>query len=57
LKKFPEGLTGVKNAIPVIIDGNAMELVIFEPEYDYVSFGLFLPNQRYSRKTLQIKED
>jgi hypothetical protein len=34
-----------------------MELVIFEPMDDYVSFGLFLPNQKYSRKTLEINED
>ena len=52
--KFPEGLTGEKNAIPVTVDENEMGAIIFEPWYDQVSFGLFLPTDRYSRKTLLI---
>ena len=54
--RFPEGHLGVKNAIPVIIDGNKMELVIFGAESNYVSFGLFVPGHRYARKTLMIHE-
>lgn len=61
--RLPEGLTGAENAIPVTIDGNEMELIIFEPSDESVSLGLFLPGHKYSRKTLiidnqgQISED
>jgi hypothetical protein len=55
--RFPEGLTGVKNAIPITIDGNEMELIIFKPESNYVSFGLFLHDNKYSRKTLIINSN
>ena len=61
--RLPEGLTGAENATPITVDGNEMELIIFEPESNSVSFGLFLHDHRYSRKTLvidnkgQISED
>ena len=54
--KFPEGLAGAKNAIPVNIDGNEMEVVILPPESNTVSFGLYLHDQKYSRKTIIINE-
>jgi hypothetical protein len=54
--RFPEGLTGEGNAIPVTIDGNEMEIVIFKPESGSVSFGLLLPGHVYPRKTLVIGE-
>lgn len=54
--RLPEGLTGAENAIPITIDGNEMELVIFEPENNTFSFGLFLPGHKYARKTLMINE-
>jgi hypothetical protein len=32
LKKYPNGLLGVENSIPVIIDGYELELNVFKPE-------------------------
>ncbi len=61
--RFPEGLTGTKNAIPVKVDENDLEAIILEPEDNSVSFGLFLQDHRYSRKTIivnslgQVTED
>ena len=37
--RFPEGLTGAKNTILIDIDDNKMELVIFCPKNDSVSFS------------------
>lgn len=56
LNRFPEGHLGAENAIPITIDGNKMELIIFGQDADYFSFGLFLPNRKYARKTLLIHE-
>ena len=44
-------------AIPVRIDGFLLFAIIFAPEKKEISFGLFLENQRYSRRTLIIKND
>lgn len=52
--RFPEGLTGAENVIPVTVDEYDMGAIIFEPLDKEVSFGLFLPNHRYSRKTILI---
>ena len=52
--RFPEGHLGAGNAIPIVIDGNRMELIIYKPENNIVSFGLFLPGHKYARKNLMI---
>lgn len=52
--RFPEGLMGKENAIPVKVDENDLETIVFVPSDNEVSFGLFLPNHRYSRKTILI---
>jgi hypothetical protein len=57
LIKFLGGRLGAENAIPAMIDGNKMDLIVFEPSGDFVSFGLFLHDQKYSRKTLLIDKD
>lgn len=59
--KFPNGNVGTDNVIPIIIDDNNMDLIIFTPythltKPNYVSFGLFLSNARYARKTITINE-
>ncbi len=55
--RFPEGRLGAENAIPITIDGNQLELTVFEPGDDRVLFGLFLPGHEYARKTLEIHRD
>ncbi len=54
LDNFPEGLLGEQNSIPITIDGHELDLLVFCPEENNVSFGLFLHNQKYSRKSLII---
>lgn len=43
--------------IPVRIDGFLLFAILFAPKKNGLSFGLFLGNQKYSRKTLLIKSD
>lgn len=52
--RFPEGRVGVDNAISSTIDGNELDIIIFPPTPKNVSFGLFIPEHRYSRKTLLV---
>ncbi len=55
--RFPEGLSGAENAMPITIDGNELDLIIFEPEKSSVSLGLFLRDRKYARKTLIVRKD
>lgn len=56
-QKFPEGLVGKPNAIPMKIGNNELSLLIFNETEGKVSICLFLEGRKYARKSIVIFED
>ncbi|MBP6885940.1 MAG: hypothetical protein KBC02_01710 [Candidatus Pacebacteria bacterium] len=56
-QEMPEGHVGAQNMLPVTILGQRLGVVVFGLDHGRASFGIFLYDATYSRKSLLIDAD
>jgi hypothetical protein len=54
MSELPDGLPGEENAYKIRIGETPVSVVIFGPERDKVTLGIFTEGGKYARKTLEI---